>query len=177
MADGNFHERAAALILLSGLPGAGKTTFAVALAKEISFEHIESDAVRRRLSARPVYSRGENGAVFAIVDSETRKALSGGRHALVDATNLTVKDRARFLDIVRDLGAALIAVRVVAPESTIRERLSRPREGFSQAGLEVFERAQSRAELIAVPVVVVDTRFDMAPSVQLVVDLVGGDKR
>jgi len=177
MADGNFHERAAALILLSGLPGAGKTTFAVALAKELNFDHIESDVIRRRLSASPVYSRGENGAVFAIVDSETRKALKAGRHALVDATNLTVKDRARFLDIVRDLGARLVAVRVVAPEPTIRERLSRPREGFSQAGLDVFERVKTRTELIAAPVVVVDTRFDLAPSVRSVVELVVGRKR
>lgn len=171
MSSGNFHPPRPCLILLCGLPGAGKTTFAAALSSVLVFEHIESDAIRRGLSPQPIYSPRENGAVFAIVDSQARKALKQGRHALVDATNLTVKDRQRFFDIGRDLAMPVVPVRVIAPDETIRERLSRPRDGHSQAGREVFERVRERTERIDVPVVVVDSRFPLEPTLQLVASL------
>ena len=39
--------REAAMLILSGLPGTGKTTFAVALAARAPVVHLESDAIRR----------------------------------------------------------------------------------------------------------------------------------
>jgi predicted kinase len=177
MAYGNFSEPARALILLCGLPGAGKTTLAQRLAEHLDFAHIESDAVRRRLTANPTYSHSESGAVFAIVDAEARKCLKSGRHAAVDATNLTVKDRRRFLDIGREPGVLLIPVRVVAPEDVIRERLSRPREGHSQAGIEVYEKVRHRPEQIGLPAIVVDTRFDLTPAIRLICALVADGDR
>lgn len=171
MACGNFQGASAALILLSGLPGAGKTTFAGALATRVAFDHVESDAIRRGLSAQPIYSPRENSAVFAIADSLAREALKSGRHAVVDATNLTVKDRQRFFDIGRDLAVRVLPVRLVAPDESIRDRLSAPREGHSQAGLAVYERVKARPELIAAPTIVVDSRFPLAPAVELVASL------
>jgi len=171
MANGNFGEREPALILLSGLPGAGKTTFALALLKRLAAEHIESDAIQLDLAPQPTFSFVESGRVFGRVDGAARRALAAGRHALVDATNLTRQDRKRFLRLAGELGARVIAVRVVAPEATIRERLSAPREGFSKAGNEVYERMRSRPQPFTLPVVVVDTRFPLEPTIKLVMSL------
>lgn len=168
MVNGNFPHGEPALILLSGLPGSGKTTFARALSGSIEVRHIESDAIRRELVPEPTFSFAESGRVFARVEAEARRTIESGRHALIDATNLTNGDRKRFFNLSTMLAARLIAVRVVAPEAVIRERLSREREGHSRAGIEVYERMQGRAQAFSAPVVVVDTRFDLGPSISLI---------
>ncbi|MGE0601581.1 MAG: AAA family ATPase [Dehalococcoidia bacterium] len=168
MANGNFMDTDPALILLSGLPGAGKTTFAERLKAVIAFCHIESDAIRLAIAPEPTFTFEESGRVFARVEAEARAALQSGRHALIDATNLTRRDRKRFLRLVQTLGVRLVAVRVVAPEATIRERLSAPRTGNSKAGWQVYERMSNRPQPFDCPTVVVDTRFDTTPAVALV---------
>ncbi len=172
MHNGNLGDTPPVLILLSGLPGAGKTTFARALSTCLHFDHIESDRVRLEVTPFPTYSAGESAAVFARVDAAARRALAAGRHALIDATNLTTSDRRRFLRIATQLQVRLIVVRLTAPDSVIRERLSQPREGHSQAGVEVFEWMRARPQAIAEPSVVVDTRFSLRPAIDLVLALI-----
>ncbi|MGE3076594.1 MAG: AAA family ATPase [Dehalococcoidia bacterium] len=168
MANGNFMDTDPALILLSGLPGAGKTTFAERLAGCLELRHIESDAIRLSIAPEPAFSFEESGKVFARAEAEARVTLQAGCHALIDATNLTRRDRKRFVRLAQNLGVRLVAVRVVAPEATIRERLSAPRTGNSKAGVQVYERMSSRPQAFDCPTVVVDTRFDIAPAVALV---------
>lgn len=172
MHNGNFSAVPPALILLVGLPGSGKTTFARALAERLPLQHIESDQVRLSMTASPAYSPFENSAVFARVDAAAREALLDGRPALIDATNLTNRDRRRFLRIAAELQVRLIAVRLTAPADVIRKRLSGPREGFSQAGVHVFERMKTRPQPLAVASVVVDSRYPFQPAIDLVLRLI-----
>jgi predicted kinase len=172
MAYGNFSAPSPALILLSGLPGAGKTTFARALAEVLDFTHVESDAVRRAVAGVPRYTTAESGVVFRHVEAQARSALAAGRHALVDATNLTHKDRKRFLKLATDTGATLVCVRLVAPDALIRARLGSPREGHSQATEAVYDLMRNRPQQFGVPLIVVDTRFPLAPAIALVRALV-----
>jgi predicted kinase len=172
MRSGNFPGPRPALVLLSGLPGAGKTTFALALAPRLGAEHIESDAVRRTLFAAPIYDSRESAQVFARVEALARAALEGGRHAVIDATNVAQKDRRRFVRLAQRFDAAIVAVRIMAPDEEIRRRLRDPRDGFSQADVRVFEMMRAKVERFAVPAVVVDTRYPVEPSVELVARLV-----
>src|SRR5262245_15192495 len=139
MACRNFSAGAAGIVLLSGLPGTGKTTFARALVSGFGFHHIESDAVRRRVAARPSYTAHESACVFARVESEARAVLNAGGTPVVDATNLTSRDRRRFVRVARDFNARLVAVHLTAPEAVVRERLSRARAGYSEAGIRVYD--------------------------------------
>ncbi|MFN0147633.1 MAG: AAA family ATPase [Dehalococcoidia bacterium] len=170
MADdnGNSGVRGPALILLSGLPGAGKTTFTRALGEAFPCLHIESDSIRREAFPAPRYSPRESAAVFWAVERRAAEALTAGQVAVVDATNLTRRDRARFVRLAARAGCLLVCVRLIAPEPVIRARLAGPREGNSEAGLPVYELMREKAETFRTPVIAVDTRYDIGPSVGLI---------
>lgn len=172
MANGNFRDARTALILLSGLPGAGKTTFARALSRHMEFVHVESDAIRRSLAPQPTYTFQESGRVFARVEALARAALAHAEHALIDATNLTNRDRKRFLRLADALDARLVAVRLTAPEAVLRERVAGPRDGFSQAGTPVLEKMWNRPQALPVPAIVVDSRFGLTPAIDLILKIV-----
>jgi len=157
-----------ALVLLSGVPGAGKTTFARALCAAGGFVHLESDAIRLQLFPVPEFTGREHGRVFAVAEARARKALEGSSRVIVDATNLSRSDRRRFVDLASRSGAALVGVRLTAPDRVIRERLAGPREGNSQATVAVYDGMRQRAQAFTFAVVTVDGRFDIEPSLALV---------
>lgn len=172
MNNANFRPASPALVILSGLPGTGKTTFAACLARRLPIVHIESDAIRRGISARPAYSSEESAAVFGRAERLAANALADGKNVVVDATNLSHRDRKRFLRLARQSGAKLVAVRLTAPETTVKDRLTRPRDGNSEAGLEVYEMMKGRPQPFRMPAIVVDTRFPLEPAVDLVLRLI-----
>ncbi len=174
MTSANSPASSAALVLLSGYPGAGKTTFARALVEATGCLHVESDAIRRRLFPSPTYAPEESARVFAAAESIVEAGLSGGRHVVLDATNLAPRDRLRFLRLAARRDANLVPVRLVAPDATLRERLSTPRNGFSEATVRVYESMFGRARGFAMPAVVVDSRFGFAPALALVQSLLEG---
>ncbi|MGI8925736.1 MAG: AAA family ATPase [Tepidiformaceae bacterium] len=176
MTGGNFPAGAGVLILLSGYPGAGKTTFARTLATRLACVHIESDEVRRRVTGQPQYTRQEHSRTFALAEALVAEALAAGRDVVFDGTNLTHRDRRRFLQLGARQGAAVVPVRLTAPDATIRERLAGARQGYSQATIAVFESMAGRAQPFFIPVVVVDTRFDTASAVALVAEMVSGQR-
>lgn len=164
----------AVLVLLSGLPGTGKTTFAASLASRLDARVLESDHVRRELFPRRRYTRKESRMVFATVRERAEAQLEQGRDVIIDATNLRERERLGFWRLAERWGATVAAVRLTAPDDILRERLSREREGASEADVGVYERMRGQEEPFARPCVQVDSRYSVEPSVVLVAALCRG---
>ncbi len=173
---GNLDDARPVLVLLSGLPGAGKTTFAREFVRRTGAHHLESDAVRHSLFPSPAYTRVENAAVFGRIEEEARDDLAADRCAVVDATNLTRRDRARFLRLAETWAALIVGVRLTAPmgvlRTRLRARLAAERNGYAPAPEAVLERMTGRAEPFRIATLVVDTRFPTASALDLLALLI-----
>lgn len=90
------------LILLVGLSGSGKSTFAQKLAKEEKAIIISSDAIREEVFNN-YEDQEHNAEVFQIYHKRIRKALNNKQNVIADATNLTMKSRRSILINVKGL--------------------------------------------------------------------------
>ena len=165
------------LVLLSGLPGSGKTTFAAQLAPRVDALVLESDLVRREMFSKRRYSRKESGAVFAEVRERAEAVLAGGGNVIIDATNLRERERLGFLELAERQGAPVVAVRLTAPDAVVRERLSGPRAGASEANIGVYNRMRGEEEPFRAPCIQVDSRYCVEASVALAAALCEEDDR
>src|SRR3989304_2879376 len=67
-----------ALVVVSGLPGTGKSYFCQRLAERLPFLVVETDALRRVLFPRPSYRASESQRLFATIHQLLAELLEKG---------------------------------------------------------------------------------------------------
>lgn len=163
-----------ALIVVSGLPGSGKSYFCRKLAERLSFPILESDALRKVLFPSPSYSPGESNRLFQACHLLIEELLRRGIALIFDATNLIERHRERLYHIADQTETKLIIVRVEAPAELVRQRLENRTIGAepldrSEADWKVYQKMESSAQKIRRNHFAVDTSRDIAPVINKVV--------
>jgi predicted kinase len=154
-----------ALILLSGLPGTGKSTVAQALAQRYGVLALRSDEVRKALFARPRYTNAENAIVYLTCYALLRALLADGFAVVFDATNLLRGGRRKARAIAAQAAAPVLTVQTVAPPEVVADRLARRVAGeaasfSSDADWHVYQKLAGTAQPVreaAEPAATVDT--------------------
>lgn len=128
------------LIILCGIPGSGKTTYAKDyVERNGNTIHLSSDAIRKELY-RDENIQGNPGEVFALMQKRAIEALNDGCDVLYDATNVTRKDRASIIGMCPRF--AKIECHIIwAP---IEECIKRDSERERTVGKEVIDRMLKR---------------------------------
>jgi predicted kinase len=183
-----------AFIVVSGLPGSGKSYLCRQLARRLlSLSHrtiassspsanpsppnfliLESDVMRRSLFATPNYSRGESDRLFQACYLLIEELLVKGIPLILDSTNLIERHRERLYHIADRAGARLILVRVEAPAELVRERLKNRLSSLdpndkSEADWSVYQRMSTASEHIRRNHFAVDTSRDITPIIDKIV--------
>lgn len=129
------------LILLVGIPGSGKTTYAENYIPDYPKEakHFSSDLIRKELYGNESI-QGNPAEVFSLMQKRAIEALNEGCDVIYDATNITRKDRAGIINACPKF-AKIEAHIIWAPIETCIERdASRERT----VGKEVIDRMLKR---------------------------------
>jgi hypothetical protein len=162
------------LILVSGLPGTGKSFLSRRLQEQLPSVIVESDALRRVLFPVPSYTASEHNRVFRACHLLVEGLLKKGIRVILDATNLVERHREHLYHIADRLRVKLIIVRVEAPQDTVRQRLQGRIEGLdaedkSDADWRVYQKMRPRVQRIGRNHFVVDTSRDIGPVIEKIV--------
>lgn len=162
------------LIVVSGLPGTGKSFFCRKVAEKLPFLILTSDTLRRVLFPTPQHSEQENKRLFSACHVLVEELLKKGIPVIFDATNLLEHHREYLYRAAERAEAKLILVWVEASQEMVRQRLlARERtavpECDSEAGWEVYNKMKPRREKISRNHLVVDTSQDIAAAVDKIV--------
>jgi predicted kinase len=141
------------LVMLSGLPGTGKSHFARRLAGCLPLVVVGSDRVRKTLVSKPEYTPEEHLRVFSACHLVIEEMLRQGRTVVFDATNLTEAFRRPLLDLARRQGVPTQIILFTAPLKVIRRRLKdraagMGMDGVSDADWSIFSRLRPGQEAI-----------------------------
>jgi len=162
------------LVLISGLPGTGKSYFSRKLAERLPSVIVESDSLRKRLFASPTYSAQESHRLFNACHRLIEELLGKGIPVILDATNLVEHHREPLYRIAKRLGAKLIIVQVEAPRELVKQRLRGRTEGAdpldkSDAGWGIYQKMKTRVERIGQNYFAVVTSRDITPVIDKIV--------
>jgi predicted kinase len=132
-----------------GLPGSGKSYFAVQLAKLTGAEYISSNKLRYVMLKYPTYSDKETWVIY---DEMLRRAAGNvreGKDVVLDAAFYTRALRTEFIRVLEEM-TRTFCIELVADEGLIRARLKRPRED-GDANFEVYQEIKEVWEPVQEP--------------------------
>jgi predicted kinase len=170
------------LVVLSGLPGTGKSHFARELVSRAPLVVLSSDRLRKALVGQPKYSAGESSRLFAACHRLIEEFLHEGRKVLFDATNLNEGFRQPLYDIAERLSVPLVLVHLTAPNGVVRQRLTGRSNGqldssYSDADWLIYCRLKPLEQPVARPHYRVDTSQDIIPVVEEIARRVRAGRR
>lgn len=143
-------NRRPALVLVSGLPGTGKSTLSRMLANAGNFEILRSDVIRKEIfsnvDSTPLYSIDRTQRVYDECWIRADQRLRAGRRVIVDATFQSDANRQRFLQLAIDTGIRAVWLECTASENVARQRLEARQGDASDADWSVYKRVRQQWE-------------------------------
>lgn len=149
------------LIILSGLPGVGKSTVAKYLQERRGFLWVRSDVLRKELFSRPRYDESENDKLYA----EALRRVAGfleKQSVVWDARFLKGEYREAARMLAENKGINFFLIYVTCPEDIVKERLGRRAGDASEATFTHYLEQKKHWKEIAEEHVTIDTSRDIA---------------
>jgi predicted kinase len=151
-------SEAPGMILIGGLPGTGKTTLAQRLAREMNFQVIRSDVVRKELAGvegtasasagfeEGLYSKEMTERTYAECLRQADALLFAGGRVIVDANFRTEAQRELFFFLFQRWALPPSLLWCESSEATIKQRLAERRSDASDADWAIYQQAKATME-------------------------------
>ena len=159
------------LVVMSGLPGTGKSFFSRQLAERVPLAVLESDALRKVLVPSPFHTAKESARLFQAIHEVIDLLLKRPVSVVLDATSLAEAHREPLYRLAEEHHAHVMVVLMEAPPEMVRQRLEargklRLRQDHSDADWNVYQRMRPLQEPISRNHISVDSSGDIGPAVE-----------
>lgn len=147
------------LVLITGLPGTGKSTVADHLAKRINAKVLRTDEIRKHLFTTPKYTNEEKEIVYNALFLTAENLLKAKQNVVVDGTFYKKALRQKVHKVAASAKSSFVIVECTAPDEAIARRMVRrlKRGGLSDADYEVYKKIKKQYEPIESEHIVLNT--------------------
>jgi predicted kinase len=136
-------------ILVTGLPGSGKSYFARHLSQNLGAKYLSTDQIRNELIDTKTYSSEEKELVYREMKRRMLAALNRHDDVVLDGTFYREVLRQIFIQAAGKVATVFI-IQVTADEELILERVNRDRPD-SDADFAVYEKLKKEWQEIKTP--------------------------
>lgn len=133
------------LVVVLGLPGTGKTTFARALADRVGAVHLNTDMLRAGLGLRGQYDADAKARIYEVLLQRSRAELARGNAVILDGTFYLQTFRDRIAGLAQETGTAIRWIEICAEPETVKRRVSQQRP-YSEADYAVYRKVREAYE-------------------------------
>lgn len=158
------------LIVMSGLPGSGKSAIAEQLAKRLRLPIFSVDPIESAIVTAGIARSFETGlAAYLVAAALADEQLKLGNSAIIDAVNAEEEGKDVWRGLAKKHGVELIVLLVALERSLHRRRLEarvRNLHGFSEVTWESVEARRKAFTAWKEPVLELDASCDVAASVE-----------
>lgn len=138
------------LIVISGLPGAGKSFFAAALSEALSCIYLNTDVMRKTHFQTADYSEEGRKIIYQMMQRQVEDILRKNQTVIVDGTFYTKALRNSFEAMASGFQQATKFIEVKADEKEIIQRVSRKR-AYSDADFDIYLQLKKTFEPFTQP--------------------------
>lgn len=144
------------IIAVFGLPGTGKSFFAIRLASVLEANYYSTDIVREQMQKKGKYAAEDKERVYDELINLVRKSAKKRQHVIADGTFSENKYRQQLMKVANEQHTELFWIRTEADDATIRERVSNQRE-HSEADYAVYQKVKAEFENANFPHLLLDS--------------------
>ncbi|HMN88598.1 MAG TPA: ATP-binding protein [Saprospiraceae bacterium] len=137
------------IIMVTGLPGTGKSTFAAALAEAINAAHLNTDVIRNALGKRGQYDDDSKIAVYHALLGQAATCLTNGQTVVIDGTFFQQSFRESFRRLAADARTSISWIEICADEALVRTRVSQQR-AYTEANFDVYLSIKAQYEPLTI---------------------------
>jgi predicted kinase len=160
------------LIIITGLPGVGKTTLAKSLAPLVNGQVLSTDKIRKELFPSPTYSQLEQREVFDAMISVAKDLTNAGINCILDATFNREQSR---IEVKNKLGLTdnlFHIIECICQEDLAISRLESRKNDYSEATVEVYQKMKIMREPVKAEHLTLNTKFTPDENARKTIDYI-----
>ena len=156
------------LVIICGLPGVGKTTFAKKLSPLINAIVLSTDKIRKELITSPTYEKEERKLIYDVMILLAKYLHDSGANCILDATFNKENSRTEVKKKLGIQDKKFFVIECLCPENIVIPRIKDRRNDYSDADIEVYQKMKKIYEPVKGKHITIDTSLDPENNAKLV---------